>query len=113
MVTINSVPYILILEVEFAEENKVFFPEWINQPVEMDTNIWNKGVLIIGYTLRGNSADKQVLDQVLLNHIPVTLVDSTYGISGMVWVRRIEEEWQGDTNWEKPWLITLELVKVS
>ena len=109
-VTLDGNEMDIVLNAEVREDKSVTIPDWINQNPELDTNVWNKKVIKIIYIIRTTDALKWILDQLLTGHTLKTLSDTTYSLSGNVWVLSIEAEYEGHTNWSKPWRIRLELI---
>jgi len=112
-ITLDGETYDYIVDVLFSESNDVTEGEFLNQDdVTLDETVWNRGPLKITYILRLTSAQKWVLDQLLLAHTAVNLTDTKYGINNNVWVSNIETEWNPD-NHNYPWTLTLDLVLVE
>ncbi|MCK4500091.1 DUF2341 domain-containing protein, partial [Candidatus Babeliales bacterium] len=111
-IIINGSNYTHIIGTDFVEINTVALPEWINDATpDVDTNVWNLKPLKVIYVLRVTHAEKWVLDQVLTGHAVVQLTDSYYEFTVQnVFMVNIEVDWEGDVNYAKPWLITIELI---
>jgi len=110
-VSVNGIYYDHIIDVEFSESKTVSLPEWINDSIpDIDTNVWNREVIKITYVMRVTDAEKWTLDQLLINHAFISLVDDIYEKKAIVWVKSIEAVWEGNINWNDPWRITLTLI---
>lgn len=102
-----------IVDTLFNEENMVSNPEWVNQiSVDIDTNVWAKKPIFVTYRFRLTDDEKWILDQLLLACSLTTLVDSTYTLNNSVWILSVDAIWEGNINYTKPWLFTIELVIV-
>lgn len=102
-----------IIDTNFGEEKNVSAPDWINQDPEIDTNVWSGTPLIIVYAARVTDAIKWALDQLLIAHQKIYMEDDTYNIIAEVWVRSINETWEGDVDYSNPWLLEIELVVIN
>jgi hypothetical protein len=112
-ITLNSVEYDYIIDTEILTgENLATLPEFINQSPSIDTNVWNKNVERVSYTMRVTDAQKWVLDQLLVGHTVVALVDTTYGYTNNVWCSSIEAIYNRKQNDTYRWEITVELIIV-
>jgi len=113
-ITLDGNDYTHIVDTLFVEVKKVHLPEWINITggSEVDTNVWTQGVFRVSYMIRVTDAEKWVLDQNLLAHTLIALVDAFYSIDKNVWFYSIEAEFDRKTNDAKPWLVTIELLVV-
>ena len=112
-ITLNSATYDYILDTEIRTgENLAPLPEFINQSPSIDTNIWNKKVERVIYTMRVTDAQKWVLDQLLAGCVAVALVDATYGYTNNVWCTGIIAEYNRKTNDTYRWEIIVELIIV-
>lgn len=110
-ITLDGQSYTMILGTEFDEIKEVHTPEWINDASpDVDTTVWNEGVLRVTYLLRVTDVQKWALDQDLTGHTTVTLVDSEYGINHAVWVRKIEAIYDRSRNDTNRWRIIIELI---
>lgn len=109
---LNGVTHDCILDVDFVEISRTSLPEWVNDETpDIDTNVWNRKPLKIVYTFRATHADKYLLDLILIGHSPVVLSDGIYGIVGQdVFMIDLEAVWEGNINYAKPWLMTIELI---
>jgi len=111
-ITLDGETYDYIVDTLFSETSDVSEPEFINQDaVTLDTNVWNKGPLKVTYVVRVTSAQKWVLDQLLIAHTAINLTDAKYSINNNVWVSKVEAGWNSD-NHNYPWTVTIDLVKV-
>lgn len=112
-VTIGGNTLIHIIDTLFSEINSVAVPNWINQSVELDTDIWTKKPLHVTYVLRCTSAVRWALDQLLTGATSTTLVDDIYSLNDTYWVASINVRWGGDVHWSKPWIVEIELINVT
>jgi hypothetical protein len=114
MVTINGINYTYIIDTEFDEGSvNIDLPEWINAAPEFGT-IWWRDARTVIYTMRVSDAEKWVLDQLLINHVAITLTDSTYGLSGVsVWVQGIDAVYEAQNNYAKPWKLIITLLIIT
>lgn len=102
-----------IIGTEFMEMKRVMLPEYINDPTpDIDTNVWNEGAFKITYMLRVDDANKWELDQILEGHVPVSLTDAFYGISGNAWLQKITAVYEKRINSAKPWRMTIEFIYI-
>lgn len=113
-ITLNGNTYTHIIDTEFIEVTRVHLPEWINiaGDPEINTNVWNEGVLKITYMLRVDDANKWELDQMLEGHIPIHLLDTHYGIDGDVWLQKITAIYERRLNNTKPWRMIIEFIYI-
>ena len=112
-ITLNLVEYDYIIDTEILTgENLATLPEFINQSPSVDTNVWNKNVERVSYTMRVSDAQKWVLDQLLASCTAVALVDATYGYTNNVWCTGIRAEYNRKKNDTYRWEITVELIIV-
>lgn len=111
-ITLDGNDYDHIIDADFTEKQLVALPDWVNEEMpDVDTNVWTRQVAIITYMLRVNDEEKYTLDIILLEHSYIKLTDNTYGLTNEdVWMRSLEAEYDGKTNWANPWLLTIELV---
>ena len=110
-ITIDGDTYTEIIGTEFSEVSRVQLPEWINDAIpDIKTGFWNKSPLRITYMIRITDAQKWALDQNLIGHTTVTLVDGDYDIDNTVWVRKVDVTYARRRNDTKRWLMTVELI---
>lgn len=112
-VTICGVALDIIIDFHCIEKSDVSVSGWINNAVELQDNIYNKEKLRVSYTIRTTSTQKYSLEQCLTTANSVSLLDEIYGIDNEEYfITRIGAKWEGNINWEYPWLIEIELQKV-
>ena len=111
-VTIDGNPLIHIIDTNFVEISQVSVPDWINENPELDTNIWSKKPFSIVYIARVTDAIKWALDQLLVAHNSITLIDTIYSINDSVWIRSINARWEGNIDYTSPWLLEIELIVI-
>jgi len=116
-ITLNDIEFDYILRTEFAYAHTVAMPKYINQPPEIDTNIWSEKTTVITYELRVTDAQKWILDQILLNHVTIVLADPTlqtaYGYDFNSWLQSINAIYARSENDAYRWRITIEVILVS
>ena len=109
-ITLDNVNYDFILNVDIARKSNVMMPKYINQPAELNTNIWSKRVIVVIYEMRVTDAEKWTLDQLLIGHTIKTLVDNKYGFNNNVWLRNINAIYTKEENDVYRWRLTIELI---
>jgi len=108
MVSIDGTIYTYVIDTEFGEVKNVMLPEYINNPTsDIDTNVWNRGIFKVTYTLRLTDSEKWALDQILLSHATVKLIDDDYSIDDYVWMEELEAVYEANINWTYPWRVTV------
>jgi len=112
-IVLDENTYDFIIDTDFVTSSIVSIPDFIRQSPSLDDNIWSKNVLRLVYVMRVTHAEKWILDQLLASHKLVTLVDDIYSGNGDVWVESLEEVYEGDINWSKPWKVTIEMITES
>ena len=116
-ITLDDIEFDYILRTEFAYTHTVAMPKYINQPPEIDTNVWSEKATIITYELRVTDAQKWILDQILLTHSTIVLIDpifqSAYGYNFNVWLQSINAIYARSENDAYRWRITIEVILVS
>jgi hypothetical protein len=109
-ITLNSVDYDFILRTDITKRSQVMLPKYINQPAEIDINVWSRRAGIVTYEMRVTDAQKWTLDQLLLGHIVVNLTDATYEWNDNVWLSSIDAEYARDENDIYRWRLIIELI---
>jgi hypothetical protein len=112
-ITLNGVDYNFVLRTDITKRSQVMLPKYINQPPEIDTNVWSKRATVVTYEMRVTDAQKWVLDQLLEGHTTVVLVDNTYEFNDNVWLRSIDAKYARDENDTYPWRLTIELIIIK
>ena len=103
-VTLDGHQLVHILDFERSDKHPPMLPEWVNQPAEVDSYIWNECVLDITYRDRMSNDEKYLMDLTLQNHKLVHLADYVHVVLGNVWVSSISAEYD-PSNWAKPWVV--------
>ena len=109
-ITLNGIGYDFILRTDITKRSQVMMPKYINQPAELDTNIWSKRVIVVTYEMRVTDAEKWTLDQLLTGHAEKVLIDDIYGFNHYVWLRSIDANYARDENDVYRWRLIIELV---
>jgi hypothetical protein len=112
-ITLNSINYDFVLRTDITKGSLVMMPKYINQPAEIDTNVWSKRATVVTYEMRVTDAEKWTLDQLLTGHTVTTLVDDIYGWNNNVWVRKIDVEYARNENDTYRWRLTIELIIIE
>jgi len=95
-----------ILDFERSDKHPPFLPEWVNQPAEVDSYIWNECVLDMSYTDKMSNDEKYLMDLALLGHQKVNLADYIHNVQGSVWISSIKATFDAK-NWAKPWNVEI------
>lgn len=112
-ITLDGQTYDYIVDTLFTESSDVSESQFLNQDaVTLDETVWNKGPLKVIYVMRVTSAQKWILDQLLIAHTAVNLTDAKYGINNNVWTSKIEVEWNPN-NHNYPWTLTIDLILIQ
>jgi hypothetical protein len=112
-ITLNGVDYNFVLRTDITKRSQVMLPKYINQPPEIDTNVWSKRATVVTYEMRVTDAQKWLLDQLLEGHTTVVLVDGTYEFNDNVWLRSIDAKYARDENDTYRWRLTIELIIIK
>jgi hypothetical protein len=92
------------------KESNIGFIGWINQPVVLDYDIWNKSVEELDYELKVTNAEKWFLDYMVVNQQTATITDSTYGLSAVnFWLKSIDAKLSSEQI--KQWTYGIALIK--
>ena len=97
-----------ILDFERSDEHPPMLPEWVDQPAEVDSYLWNECVLDLAYTDKMSNDEKYLMDLTLQNHQLVYFTDYIHNVQGAVWVSSITATYDS-SNWAKPWNVDIAL----
>lgn len=111
-ITIDGDNYSFVVDTSFSESSEIFEEDFVNQDVDLDTSLWSKSPLTVIYAIRLSSLGKWELDQLLTGHTVINLTDAKYGLNNNVWVKKISAKWEGDANWDYPWLLEITLIRI-
>lgn len=100
-----------IMDFTISQETDVAIPNWVNQSAEIDTNVWNKKLKRMTYTVRLSDAVLYSLLQMLTAHTAITFYDYIHGPTNKTaWLSSVSASWKPiakstlsgpvDTPWE-------------
>jgi hypothetical protein len=115
-ITINGIYYKTVIDFSLGITNKMCNDEQFvnNSNVEFDLTVWSKSPYRFTYVIRTSSAGKLLLDQLIEAHNIVTLTDVSYYIDEEdTWIEEVNETWEGDINWNKPWKIEITMLLIN
>lgn len=110
MVTIDGVKYNYVLDVAFGYGDHVALPEWINLDEELDSNVWNKHVQSISYTLRLNDMERWRIEKLFRNHKKIVLYDDIIRQFFLIFITSISVNYENYKNIEYPWVTEISVV---
>lgn len=111
--TLNIGLYNAVLNQHEDEITQVAESGFINQStVSFQTGIWNTEPKDVEYLLRLNSAEKWVIDQMLLASSIITLIDANRSYNGSAWINNVSYSWNMIDS-TKIWELTINLTFVQ
>jgi hypothetical protein len=96
------------MDFDRSDGHPPMLPEWVNQPAEVDSYIWNECVLDMTYKDRMSNDEKYLMDITLQNHKLVYLEDWIHNVVGDVWVSSVRATYDAN-NWKKPWVVEIDI----
>lgn len=91
----TTLDYEDILDFTVSEETSVAIPNWVNQPPSIDTNVWNKKLKRITYTVRETEYRLYKLLQMLTTASAITFYDYIHGPTNKTaWLSSIRAGWK-------------------
>jgi hypothetical protein len=113
MVVINNIVYNYVINTTINHNKSVVLPKWLNEPENLDTNVWNKSLKSLNYIFRVTNSQKWCLDKLLKAHNPVVLYDDVKEKFYLVWISSLDNTLIHDKNYNYPWEIEIELISMA
>jgi hypothetical protein len=83
-----------VIDFSVSEETSVAIPKWANQSPTIDTNIWNKKLKRVTYTVRETEYRLYKLLQMLTAHAAITFYDYIHGPTiKTAWLTSVRADW--------------------
>jgi len=83
-----------IIDFSVSEESSVAIPKWVNQSPTIDTNVWNKKLKRVTYTVRETEYRLYKLFQMLTAHTAITFYDYIHGPTNKTaWLTSVRADW--------------------
>jgi hypothetical protein len=109
-IIIDNLTFDIVLSPKFLDVTTVAESGFINSPIELQSEIWNRNALESEYTIRCTHAEFWSLIQKFLAHSIVELFDSKKNIMSDVWIIDISEIYEISS--DKYWLVTLSITNM-
>jgi len=90
----TTLDYENIIDFIISQETSVSIPQWVNQDPSIDTNVWNKLLKRMTYTVRETEYRFYQLLQILTAHTAITLYDYIHGPTNKTaWLISVRAVW--------------------